>query len=408
MDAIVIVDPFSSCDYIYEKLKQTGLYILTLIYNDKYVNLEKILSYDYDSFVYIDSFDSAYQVVVGFKNSKKANIRYILNGSDDSSHIAEGLLKEFLPEYQNGEQASLRDHKFEMLEYLKTKNLSKQNQLILTKYNYLSQLKKIKYFNFPIIVKPYLYGSSSAGVHLYTRIEDIEEDIFDQRHYISGKKFEAYIAQEFLQGDEYVVDTVSFKGKHIVTAIFKYDKSFFNSGDAYFSGVSIVDPYDPVCDVIKQKIFKVFDVLEISTGVNHTELVVNKDKEVELIEINPRLSGGSGSLLLMSSVYSGYGCDQYTVLFNMLGISIGNKSLAKYNFCKSFYLYSHNFSDEEFKVLFLRLVSTFKYLSFDRQQTKLVSPSKKFHDVRKIVVVADNELEKVNHDVKLLAHLEEG
>lgn len=407
MSLIVIIDPFSSCDYIYERLKKTGLYTLVLISNCEYINLDKIKSYDYDFFEVVSDSDDACDKVSHFLQSNNYDVEYILNGSDDSSYIAEELIKQFIPEYKNGPNALLRTQKFEMIEFLRHKRLSSQNQLVISRENYLNQRDKIRDFNFPIIVKPYRYGSSSAGVYLYNNVSKIEASIFDQQHYISGKKFESYIVQEFLQGDEYIVDSVSFKGEHIVTAIFKYEKAITNNRDSFFTGSSIIDPVNHVSKKIIQKIKEVFCALEIFNGVNHTEVILKNNGDIEIIEINPRLAGGSGSLLLMSQVYLGYGRDQYSVLFEKLGINVDAHCYKKYKFCKSFYLYSHNFTGNQFNKLFTEMYSDFKKLSFDRPKDSLTSTSKKFHNVRKIVVLADNELKNIETDMKSLQALED-
>jgi hypothetical protein len=405
VDCIVIVDPFSSSEYIYHQLKSTGLYIVVFIYNDNYVNIDRILAYDYDQFEYINNLEDGYKKISELQKSQY-QLRYILNGSDDSSCITEKLIKKYLPQYQNDRNALLRTHKFELIELLKKHNLANLKQLILTKDNYQKQLNKIIDFKFPIIIKPYQFGSSSAGVCYYNDISQLNKDIFEQSHFISAKKFDKYILQEFLHGDEYVIDSVSLKSEHTITAIFKYDKAINSAGEKYFCGASIIDPKDPICQKITTYLIKIFTTLGINNGINHTEIIIGENQYTNLIEINPRLSGGSGSLLLMSRIYKGYSVDQYSVFFAKLGVKTFKQELQEYSYCKSIYLYSHNFSDDEFLDLFTKLKVDFKQISFDKPQIKNFKSSNKFHSVRKIIVLADDQLKNIQEDMADLLVLE--
>ena len=83
--------------------------------------------------------------------------------------------------------------------------------------------------------------------------------------------------QEYLKGDEYVVDTVSRSGVHKCVAIWKYDKRLFNGSPVVYFGMRLM-PVDsePMLASAVQYIFGVLDALGIKNGAIHSELKIEE------------------------------------------------------------------------------------------------------------------------------------
>ena len=112
--------------------------------------------------------------------------------------------------------------------------------------------------------------------------------------------------QEYLKGDEYVVDTVSRSGVHKCVAIWKYDKRLFNGSPVVYFGMRLM-PVDsePMLASAVQYIFGVLDALGIKNGAIHSELKIEERGPV-LIEANCRLHGGEGTWAPMADACLGY------------------------------------------------------------------------------------------------------
>ena len=61
---------------------------------------------------------------------------------------------------------------------------------------------------------------------------------------------EGVLVQEFLDGIEYVVDSVSRDGVHKTTAVWEYDKRSINGANFVYFGMRIMDASEPVAKVL--------------------------------------------------------------------------------------------------------------------------------------------------------------
>ena len=155
----------------------------------------------------------------------------------------------------------------------------------------------------PAIVKP-LDSSGSDGVRLCASEREVAE-AFDE---IVGQKNKlnivngAALVQEYLEGEEYVVDTVSYNGRHKAAAFWKYGKSRAN---ASFAGLDI--ELLSASGERQRQLFAyaaaILDALGIQYGPAHCELMWVEGEPV-LVEIGARLNGGDNPLICRAC--SGY------------------------------------------------------------------------------------------------------
>lgn len=61
--------------------------------------------------------------------------------------------------------------------------------------------------------------------------------ILSKGNLFGSSETQELMIQEFIAGEEYVVDTVTFRGKHFCAGVFKNSKE----GD-FFKGIELVDP----------------------------------------------------------------------------------------------------------------------------------------------------------------------
>jgi hypothetical protein len=106
------------------------------------------------------------------------------------------------------------------------------------------------------------------------------------------------LAQEFLVGTEYIVDTVSCDGRRKTTAIWEYNRPTpAATGDFVSYDAMTLLPYSGERQqALQSYAFKVLDALAINIGPAQCELMW-VDGEPVLVEAAARLSGGIGALL---------------------------------------------------------------------------------------------------------------
>lgn len=139
---------------------------------------------------------------------------------------------------------------------------------------------------YPVIVKP-LDRSGSRGI---TKLQDgvgLEQAIENAKSQGFEKKA---LVEEFAEGEEYSVEYISYRGQHQFLQITKK----YTSGAPHFIETGHLEPA-PVSPAMLEKVKKVvvhaLDSLNIQYGASHTELKIDSDGNIVLIEIGGRMGG---------------------------------------------------------------------------------------------------------------------
>ncbi|MFF5445551.1 ATP-grasp domain-containing protein [Streptomyces sp. NPDC012888] len=142
----------------------------------------------------------------------------------------------------------------------------------------------------PVVVKPV----SSAGtdrVHVCRTDAEIEAaaaavlagpDVY-------GKPNTEVLVQSYLEGTEYIVDTVSRDGRHFVCGVWRYHKRLVGGRPVYDRDV-LLDPGEPPVPALLDYIATVLDAVGIRHGSAHAEVIVTPEGPA-LVEIGARMNG---------------------------------------------------------------------------------------------------------------------
>jgi biotin carboxylase len=101
----------------------------------------------------------------------------------------------------------------------------------------------------------------------------------------------AVLAQEFLEGAEYFVNTVSRDGSHRTAEVWRYHKRRVRGGYVIFDHHEPIDPDDPDGGRVEQYTRRVLDALEIRNAAGHSEVMLTRRGPI-LVECGARLGGG--------------------------------------------------------------------------------------------------------------------
>lgn len=143
----------------------------------------------------------------------------------------------------------------------------------------------------PVVVKP----SDSAGSdHVYI-CQDAQQalhavtEVIGRTNMLGGVNRDV-VLQEFLDGREWVVDTVSCDGRHVVTNVSRYLKSVLPDGSLVYRHAEFLSPSDPEHAELINYALSVNDALDVRYGAAHLEIIIT-DKGPTLVEINARMHG---------------------------------------------------------------------------------------------------------------------
>lgn len=139
---------------------------------------------------------------------------------------------------------------------------------------------------FPLIVKP-TDRSGSIGIEKVYDNGELFKAVKRAREY--SFKHEA-IVEEFVDGCEVSVESISFKGKHYILQI--TDK--ITTEAPYFVELEHHEPSQLPIDIqdrIKKIVLKALTALHIEYGASHSELKITKNGDIRVMEIGARMGG---------------------------------------------------------------------------------------------------------------------
>ena len=152
----------------------------------------------------------------------------------------------------------------------------------------------------PVIVKP-VDRSGSRGVTKVSRMDELEPAVYGA--FEQGFKREALI-EEYIEGDEYSIETISWKGEHNILAVTKK----YTTNSPSFIEVAHMEPAQMdvrLTERVKSIVVHALNSLEIQYGASHTEIKITKDNDVKIVEIGGRMGGdciGSDLVCLSTGV----------------------------------------------------------------------------------------------------------
>lgn len=142
----------------------------------------------------------------------------------------------------------------------------------------------------PVIVKPFRSGGTD-GVFLCPEPEDAARaagKLLGGRT-IYGETNDAVLVQEYLRGDEYMVNCVSADGRHTVAEIWRSVKTVVGAAPVY-DYTELVAADSTAGAPVAAYVRAVLDALGIAWGPSHTEVISTADGP-RLVESAPRPQG---------------------------------------------------------------------------------------------------------------------
>ena len=146
-------------------------------------------------------------------------------------------------------------------------------------------LKNIE-LKYPIIVKP-TDRSGSRGITKLQSADGLQSAIEAAAEQGFEKKV---LVEEFATGQEYSIECVSWNGKHHFLAMTKK----YTTGAPHFIETAHIEPApvsEEILQQVKNVVFHALDSLKIRNGASHSELKIQPDGSIALIEIGGRMGG---------------------------------------------------------------------------------------------------------------------
>lgn len=148
-----------------------------------------------------------------------------------------------------------------------------------------TELDKLE-IQYPIIIKP-TDRSGSRGIYKLESPAGLCEAV----DAAMAESFERKVlVEEFAEGQEYSVECISYKGEHHYLTMTKK----YTTGAPHFIETGHLEPA-PVSEELQERVrnvvFHALDTLEIRNSASHTELKIDENGIIRLIEIGGRMGG---------------------------------------------------------------------------------------------------------------------
>ena len=284
-----LVDAYSAGAFIVSELASRGLKVIH-IQSSKNIPKYYEKSFIRDNFIDNLVFDDNLEDIL--TKLRYYNPLFIFAGCEPGVSFAD-ILRHRLNLYPNDIGMSpARRNKYEMIKALQDAGLHTANQYrsknVSEILNWIHSSQK-----WPIVIKP-LDSAGTDNVVVCSSEEEVKtafQQIMGKINLV-GLKNEEVLAQSFLNGEEYIVNFVSWEGQHLMSDIWHMPKKIIKGAGRIYDRSELMEMDGKIQDEIKRYIAKVLDALKIKYGPSHCEIMFTRDGPA-LIEIGARVDGGN-------------------------------------------------------------------------------------------------------------------
>jgi len=296
---VAVVDPFTSGATLAERVSYNGYTVANVISDPSSNRARSAKNVDWKSpMTILHSGDSSGRDPEGLRQTADrlrsiGNVKAVLAGAEEGVELADRLAHALgLP--GNGlAKSQARRNKFAMNEAVRAAGHRAAKQRHVHRLEQALEFFEKEVGRQPVVIKP-LASMKSEDVFCCKTTEEVTkafETIAGKRNFLNLENDGALI-QEYLDGEEYVVDATSLRGKHKVNCCWFIDRASHKGQFNVMFGARLLDYHnETIAKTIVDYALKVLDALEITTGASHMELKVTSDGTPCLIEVGARPCG---------------------------------------------------------------------------------------------------------------------
>lgn len=223
------------------------------------------------------------------------NVKAVIAGSEVAVLLSDRLSHLLSIPSTNDPKLSLaRRNKYDMQKALERAGLNSIPVFKSNQSEMIFKWMKEQPIEYPIVIKP-LASAGTDGVTICQNQTDVQcafDRLIDKVNAM-GECNTELLAQPYLQGTEYVVNTVSCNGKHYITDLIRVNKLILQDSPVYDYAELLSPSEDQVLyEVLGSYVKKVLDALGIKFGAGHSEVMLVNEHKPILIETGARPIGG--------------------------------------------------------------------------------------------------------------------
>ena len=215
---------------------------------------------------------------------KEINVDAVCTIASDLGNVVASFVARQMGLPANSEYCiKVSSNKYEMRKAFEENNIAVPHFFEISDVDSIDLLEGIQY---PVIVKP-TDRSGSRGIAKLDSPKGLGEAIKKAIDLSFEKKA---IVEEYIEGNEYSMECISFEGEHKMLAVTKK----YTTGAPHFIETGHMEPSDlgeQTIEKAKEEIFRALNALDIKMGASHPEFKVDREGNIKIIEIGARMGG---------------------------------------------------------------------------------------------------------------------
>ena len=226
---IIIVHPFTSEKFLYKTVQERGYKIITLItkFDQNWIKLCMDTVNKYSDFILNVTNNVATDLIAIQKiiDDNQLELKGIINAFDYSLEYSDSLTNELLNTNIDLKYSKIRCNKYEVNEELarNSKIPVIKSVLMENELNWQDDLSnKLKNFKYPVIIKPASDSAARNNMALANNVDEVEKQLkilFTKDNIFSNQAHTSFIIQEYIEGEEFVVNSVAMNGSHKIAGV---------------------------------------------------------------------------------------------------------------------------------------------------------------------------------------------
>ncbi|RBW66279.1 hypothetical protein DS893_05570 [Vibrionales bacterium C3R12] len=272
MNLLVLGGSYLQSDFVYKAVDSGYSVYVCDGDTECYLNSDERVN-----FVHLDF--SNYEELKAFSIRKKIQFVFAPCG-EFSNEVASKLSEDLGLKYNSYDSTVATRSKSQQRGLLK-----KHSQFSTIKSEELTDSLDVSVFDFPFVVKPE-DSSGGRGVILVQQLEELEQAYQYAKTFGSG----TVLIEEYIQGEQISIETLSMDGQHCVLA---FTNELVSSGPNFIERSHIISgvKQQEYFDKLGEGVFELLDLFNVRWGASHIEMILATDGSYRVIEVASR-SGG--------------------------------------------------------------------------------------------------------------------
>jgi len=203
------------------------------------------------------------------------------------------------------ETTMCRRDKFEMQEKIKMNGLTSINQKKCSTLSDINEFVSGK-SNIKYVIKP-IHGAASEDVYLCKNLYELHKrfnQMINKKNNCDIVNSECLV-QEFIDGEDWIVNSVSRNGIHKIVNVMRSYKTVINDREFMYIETSLINAKDVPHELCIYAI-NLLNALDIKNGAGHAEIKLSSNGPC-LIEIGARVGGAQYECALSKCIKNNYG-----------------------------------------------------------------------------------------------------